>query len=304
MRTQRKTEESFFVHRFMEYCRAEIDNDASEILEITDSPDLAISSLGRVIGVEFSQFPSSYIIESFHKKRPEPTYTKNEIEGNLTIYPFEPHRWVHEVLDKKCGRVGTHKKRINADEMWLVMHCHSTTSEWPMSDMSEKANREFEALLMRFGTKQYRSSFERIFYIYADGTVVTLSGDSIIVPSAVMLVNGLGYPAVTTHQFSFSFDVPLPGLGVRNYQFQTLQFSETIIAPIDDSMANRSPEIERPKFTAEAQVDSDKVDLILYRNGVLAGRLALPISNQIGKTMYMHSLVQWGIEETDYMFNT
>ena len=70
-------------------------------------------------------------------KRPAPTYTKNKIEGHLTVYPFEPHRWVHEVLDKKRDKVDLHKKHINASEMWLVMHSHSIKSDWPMSDSSK-----------------------------------------------------------------------------------------------------------------------------------------------------------------------
>jgi hypothetical protein len=56
MRTKRKSEEEFFVQKFMAYFRTEIDENVSEIPEVTDKPDLAVSSYGRVIGVEFSQF--------------------------------------------------------------------------------------------------------------------------------------------------------------------------------------------------------------------------------------------------------
>lgn len=303
MRIKRKTEEDYFIQKFMEYFRAEIDVNATEIPEVTDKPDLAISSQGRIIGVELSQFPSSYIIENFHKKRPPPTYTNNEIEGHLSVYPFEPHRWVHEVLQKKSKKVGAHKKRINSDEMWLVMHCHSIKDDWPMSEALKNGNREAEALLMRFGTKQYRSNFERIFYIYTDGTVVSLTGGSELIPLAVTLPDGVGYPAVTAHQFSFSFDVPLPGLGDREYQFEEIQFAETIAAPMDDWMADRGPEIERPKFTASARVASDKMEWKIFRDGFLIADKVLETRDKIGKTIYMHFLFQWSIKKTTFTYN-
>ncbi|MES9842954.1 MAG: hypothetical protein ABW134_20610 [Candidatus Thiodiazotropha endolucinida] len=303
MRTKRKAIEDFFIQKFMDFFRTEIDEDATEIPEVTDKPDLAISSQGRVIGVELSQFPSSYIIKNFHKKIPPPTYTKNEIKGYLSVYPFEPHRWVHRVLVKKCKKFGTHKKHINSDEMWLVMHCHSIKDDWPMSDALKEGNREAEALLMRFGANQYRSNFERLFYIYADGTVVSLTGGSELIPFAVTLPDGVGYPAVTAHQFSFSCDVPLPGLGDREYQFEEIQFDEMIVAPMDDWMAEREPEIERPKFTASARVDSDRIELKIFRDGVAIYDSAVETSDKIGKTMYMHFLLQWSIKKTTFAYN-
>lgn len=303
MRTKRKAEEEFFIQKFMNYFRTEIDENATEISEVTDKPDLAISSQGRVIGVEFSQFPSRYIIKNFHKKRPPPIYTKNKIEGHLSVYPFEPHRWVHEVLEKKHTKVEAHKKRIDSDEMWVVMHCHSVKHEWPMSNCSSEGSRGAEAILMLFGTKQYRSNFERIFYIYADGTVVSLKGETELIPSAVSVPDGNGYPAVTAHQFSFSFDVPLPGLGIREYQFDEIQFAETIVAPIDDWMANRDPQIERPKFKANARVDSEKMEWRIFRDGELVLDNVFETSGQIGKTMYMHLLFEWGIEKTTFTYN-
>lgn len=303
MRTKRKAEEEFFAQKFMDYFRTKIDEGATGIPEVTDKPDLAISSQGIIIGVEFSQIPSSYIIENFHKKRPQPAYTKDKIEGHLMVYPFEPHRWVHQVLQKKCKKIDVYKKRINANEMWLVMHCHSTKSEWPFSDGSKEGSRKAEAALMRFGTKRYRSNFERIFYIYADGTVVPLTGGSELIPSAVSIPNGDGYPAVTSHQFSFSFDVPLPGLGDREYQFQEIDFSETIVAPKDDWMAERDPEIERPKFTAYALVDSNRMEWKIFRKGVLVSEEVFETRDWIGKTLYMHFLLEWSIKKTKFTFN-
>lgn len=301
MRTKRKTIENFFTQKFMDFFRTEIDENATEIPEVTDKPDLAISSQGKVIGVELSQFPSSYIIKSFHEKMPTPTFTNNEIEGQLTIYPFEPHIWVHEVLKKKSKKVRAYKNFTNSDEMWLVMHCHSINTDWPMSDALKKGTREAEALLMRFGLKQYRSKFERIFYIYADGTVVSLTGGSELIPLAVTLPEGVGYPAVTTHRFSFKFDVPLPGLGVREYQFEKISFAETIVSPIDDWMAKQGPEIERPKFTASARVASDKVECKIFREGVLISDKDFEVSDKIGQTIYLHILIDWSIQKTTFM---
>jgi hypothetical protein len=303
MRKKRKAEEDFFVKKFMDYFRTAIDRNASELPEVTDKPDLAISSLGRLIGVEFSQLPSSYIISNFHKKMPTPTYIKDEIVGHLNIYPFEPHRWVHEVLHQKWAKAQNYKKRIKADEIWLVMHCHSTTKEWPMSARSKEGSRAAEALLMRFGTKQYQYSFARIFYIYADGAVVMLSGGSGIVPSSVSIPDGVGYPAVTTHQFSFQFDVPLPYLGVRSYQFDKIQFSEKIIRPFDEFMANRSPQIERPEFTARAVVDSNNAQWKVLRNGVSVLDEIFTTRDWIGKSMSLHILLEWSIQKTTFTYN-
>jgi hypothetical protein len=300
MRKIRKAKEEYFIKKFMDYFCAEFDETATEIPEVTDKPDLAISSKGRVIGVELSQFPSRYIIKSFHEKIQTPTYTDNEIEGQLTIYPFEPHLWVHEVLQKKCKSVESQKKRIKSDEMWLVMHCHSTRDDWPMSDASKKRSRGAEAILMRFGTIKSRSNFERIFYIYADGTVVSLAGGSELIPSAVSLPNDVGYPAVTAHQFSFSFEVPLPGMGDRVYQFDEIQFTEKIVAPMDDWMAKHHPEIDRPKFKASARVTSDKMEWKIFRDGIQVIDKVLNTSDYIGKRMYMHLLFHWSIKQTTF----
>ncbi len=303
MRAERKAEEEFFVQKFMDYFRAEIDENASEISSVTDNPDLAICSQGKVIGVEFSQFPSKYIIENFHKKLPPPKYTKDKIEGELIIYPFEPHRWVHEVLENKHKKVEVYKKRIKADEIWLVMHCHSIKDDWPMSKVSKEGSREAETLLMKFGTRKYQSHFDRLFYIYADGTVVSLKGEGELIPAAVSLPDGDGYPAVTTHRFSFSVDVPLPRLGAREYQFGDIQFDETIIAPLDDWMAGRDPKVARPKFSSIARVDSDRMEWKVFRDGNLILNRVIETSGHRGKTKYAHFLLEWSIQKTTFSTN-
>jgi len=212
-RAKRKAEEDFFIQKFMDHFRVEFDEEASEIPGITDKPDLAIACKDGVIGVELSQFPSDYIIQMFHKRRELPPNPYEEILGNLSVFPFEPHHWVHEAVQKKNKTVSEHRKRIQANEMWLVLHCHSIRDDWPMSKAVEKGSREAEALLMRFGISQSPSDFERIFYVYADGTVVALKGGSASIPLTVSLPDGVGYPAVTLHQFALSFDLPLPGKG-------------------------------------------------------------------------------------------
>lgn len=286
----------------MMYFRSEIDKLASEIPEITDKPDLAISSSGRIIGVELSQFPSSYIIKNFHQKMPSPNYSNDIIYGHLNVYPFEPHRWVHEVLEKKSKNADTYKKRIKAHEMWLVMHCHSTTSEWPMSEGFRKKSREAELLLMRFGIKQHRASFERIFYVYADGEVVELTGLPEI-PSTVMLESGAGYPAVTSHHFSFSCNAPLPGLGVHEYHFDKIQFDETIVPPKDDWMAQRDPDIERPNFTCSVRADSENMEWKIFQNSILIAEGKNIPNDKLNKKYAFYFIIEYVIKMTTFSYN-
>lgn len=303
MRAKRKPDEDFFIDKFMAYLHAEIDESATQIPEVTDKPDLAIRSQGKVIGVELSQIPSSYIIENFHKKRPPPIYTKDEIQGHLSIYPFEPHRWVHEVLEKKNRKIEPNMHRIGASAMWLVMHSHSSKNDWPMSKTSEKGSRQAEALLMRFGVRNLGSKFERIFYIYSDGTVVPLTGGSEVVPSKISLPEGAGYPAVTHHQFSFSFDVPLSGMDERIYRFEKITFTEMSIEPMDEWMSGRNPEIERPDFSVRALVTSEKVNFEVFRNCILVAENTVDTTGMIGKTMYLHMLFEWSIQKTTFTYS-
>jgi hypothetical protein len=302
MRDKRTGNEEYFIAKFMDFFRAEIDENASEKPEITDSPDLAVSSKGRVIGVELSQLPSSYIIQNFHKKRPEPKYTKGRIAGHLVVYPFEPHSWVHEVLAKKSKKASLQKERINSDEMWLVMHSHSVTSDWPMSDSAKENSREAEAMLMRFGAKN-SSNFDRVYYVYSDGTVVSLKGEGVDIPSTISLEKDEGYPAVTTHQFSFCFDVPLRGEVSSEYEFDKIEFAETIVEPNDDWMAGKRPNTDRPKFSVCAHVDSDSMSWKVFRDNVLIGSQRCGTSDHVGQIMYQHFLLELGLKKTSFIFH-
>lgn len=138
----------------MAYIRQEIDPQAAAVPEVTDKPDLVVSFFGRIVGVELTQLPSDYIIRWFHKNRPAPKKAKDAIEGHRTIFPFEPHRWVSEVVEKKSIRTENYRRNIGADEMWLVMHSHSTKDPWPMSGGTNKESRSVDALLMRFGLQK------------------------------------------------------------------------------------------------------------------------------------------------------
>lgn len=298
MRKTRAVLEDHFSDLFLNYYRENYDIDASEVPGIVDKPDLAINSKGRVIGVELSQFPSHYIIKHFHKSRPAPRYTKGRIEGHRTIFPFEPHRWVDEVMEKKQKKVDFHRKRIRADEMWLVMHCHSKTRGWPMSKASMDGTRTVEDLLMRFGTRRYRNRFDRILYIYADGTAIDLTGREEQVPLEASLPADAGYPAVTHHQFSFSCDVPLPGLGTHTYYFNDVSFSDHIVPPKDDWMNNREPHIVRPIYTASAEVDSRTMSWEILADGKRIMNQRMDTVKLVGKTIYAHFLHEKEIEFT------
>jgi hypothetical protein len=298
MRSTRKIEESHFAKVFLSWFQKNHDPDAHEMPGITDCPDMAMETRGRILAVEFSQIPSSYIIQEFHRQMPAPLYAKDKITGNLVVYPFEPHRWVHEVIKNKEVKADAYKLAVRADEIWLVMHCHSMRDDWPMSGPSRLATRDIEALLMRFGLKATRGKFERVFYVYADGTVIDLTEG--VIPSAIGLPKGYGYPAVTAHKFSFGFAVPLPGLGVHECVFDTIAFNKTVIVPKDDWMANTFPEIKEPVFTSRASVSSEIAEWEISRDGNVISRQRMEVSEHIGQTRYLHFLLEWSIEKTTF----
>lgn len=267
MRIKRKPIEDFFIEKFLTYVARQTDPSAMVIEGITDKPDLALRFDGKTIGVELSQVPSSYIVRHFHTALGPPKYKSNVVLGELLVFPFEPHRWVHKVLEDKRRKIPAYRQRIGADEMWLVLHSHCELHNWPMSKESSEATRRVESMLMLFGTRQYGSSFDRIFYIYADGTVVDLRGPNSAVPSSVSLAVGAGFPAVTEHRFSFECEVPLPSIGQRIYKHDRIEFAETVVPPVDSWMSNRDPDIVRPNFSAVATVNAVSLSLSIFKDG-------------------------------------
>lgn len=302
MRPKRTNLEEAFIKKFMTFFLLEIDKNASVDTEITDKPDLLVQSNDKRVGIEFTQIPSEYIIQNFHTKMPNPTYQKDSIVGDLCIFPFEPHRWVNEALRRKIRAVEVNKQRSVADEMWLVLHAHSEKHEWPMSKGSQQGNRDAELLLMRFGTHKLGHVFDKIFYTYADGSVVALCGSGENVASKISLAQGSGYPAVTTHRFSFSFQVPLPCMGHREYFFNDIKFNEVIVAPKDEWMVTRKPEIKRPQFQIVASVNAKEMTWTVLREGAMPATDRVDTSEFVGKTMYIYTLLEWGIEPTHFSF--
>lgn len=300
MRKNRTKLEEHFCGVLTEYIKQEIDAEATVISEVTDKPDFAIAAGGRRIAVELSQFPSEYIIQYFHKKMPTPEYDGSKLVGNLVVYPFEPHRWVHEVIQKKERSAKSYKERVKADEIWLAMHCRSEKHEWPMSKRENERQRKFELELMRFGVGNRKTSFDKIVYLYADGTVVGLSGSGEPIPTAIQLDVGAGYPAVTTHQFGFGFDVPLPMLGERRFEFRDINFTEHMIEPKDDWMKERLPEIERPEFIVKGSSDSAEMRVDIQRNGISNLIEKVPTAMHIGRRLHFHTLLEWSIQPQKY----
>jgi len=300
MRKVRKEIEEYFCQRLLGYFHRKIDANAEEIPGIIDRPDLAIQSAGRKIAIELSQIPSSYIIRHFHKQVPPATYRRNEIVGSLTAYPFEPHRWVYEVIQRKAKTAKICKHRGKADEVWLAIHAQSATREWPMSKTENSGRRKFESELMRFGTKGQFFGFDRIIYIYADGTVVGLTGNKEIIPKRFEIEGDDGYPAVTHHSFCFAFDVPLPGLGQRIFEFDNVRFDEKIIAPRDDWMMARGPKIARPKLFIRATVDSEIMKFEMFLDGKKNLVERATTDQSVGKTMKYASVMEMGIQQVKY----
>lgn len=103
----------------------------------------------------------------------------------------------------------------------------------PLGDVLGPANTllRFELDLMRFGTKERLSGFDKIICIYDDETVATILGGGPTVPKKIELCEEDGYPATTHHGLGFNFEVPLPDLGERIYEFRDIQFQESIFVP-------------------------------------------------------------------------
>jgi len=165
-----------------------------------------------------------------------------------------------------------------------------------MSRPSSLGSREVEAQLMRFGLKATGGKFQRIFFTYAEGTVVDLTADKI--PSAISLRPGAGYPAVTAHGFSFGFHVPLPGLGIRKYDLNPISFNKVVIDPIDDWMANTHPEIDEPNFSSHARVSSELAEWKILRDGDVIQSESKQVSEHAGKPLYMWFLLHWSVKKT------
>ena len=297
MSRQRKAEEEFFAASFLQWIQQHEDPQAQQIEDIVDDPDMAIISRGKKVAVELSQVPSRYIIEQLHRRRPGPAYVENNVTGHMTIYPFEPHRWVHEVVKKKEVRAGRYRKRVGASEVWLLLHSRSRTVNWPMSNPSSLRTREVEALLMRFGLKT-NYSFDRVFYIYSDGSCVDLTARPM--PISVSPMVDIGYPAFTSYMFSVGFQVPLNGFGSKIYNFGEVAFTETtIISPQDDWMRCRLPNVEYPVYESRVAVDSNEAKWTIFRDGIPT-ILDINVTSLQGRMAYAHTLIEWSVLETRF----
>jgi hypothetical protein len=292
--------EEFFCAHLEKHIKESIDKHAKPIVSALDKPDFAIKCGDKVIAAELSQVPSNYIIRHFHRSGPPPTYKKNEIVGRLSVFPFEPHRWAHEVIEKKKRFASAYKNKVKADELWLVLHSHSLERDWPMSKPENNSQRKFELDLLRFGSKGRLSGFDKIIYIYIDGTVVTVLDAETTAPKKIELFDEDGYPATTHHGFGFNIDVPLPGLGERIYEFNNAQFQESILIPKDNWMQNGPPNIARPNFFVRAVVTAEGATVDLYRDGVKTEMGAILFEGSPGQSYNIFSVVEWGIQKQRY----
>lgn len=298
MRPEHTNAEAHFVTKFLEFVRSKIDANAHEIDGISDKPDLGISSAGRIIGVELSQLPSSYIMRVINRQLPPARVSPGGLRGDLAIYPFEPHRWVHEVVRSKSAKASGYRAAIHADEIWLLLHNHSTIDAWPMSGPTRRQSRVAEDLLMRFGLRGQKHNFDRIFFIYSDGETVELT-DGRAIPRSVSLAHGGGYPAVTTWRFSFGLKVPLPGLGTRVYDFPEIEFAKHLVAPKDDWMAARPAHYEHLNPTVSASVSGQEATVTILINDHPYTH-SWSTSEWAGQTLYEHVLLQFGIPKSTF----
>ena len=125
-------------------------------------------------------------MRAINRQLPPAVVSPGGLKGDLAIYPFEPHRWVREVVKSKSAKAFSYRSAIQADEIWLVLHSHSIIDAWPMSGRKKRQCREAEDLLLRFGLKGQNHNFDRIFCVYADGETVELTDDRPI-PKSVSL---------------------------------------------------------------------------------------------------------------------
>ena len=301
MRRSRTSLEQHYASAFLTYLRNAIRDDISEINGVTDKPDVAFRIGDQVIGVELSQFPSSYIMSELHRPRRNLAHTGSSIEGHVGIYPFEPHRWVSEVISKKSEKVPIYQSNVGADETWLLLHGRSADEDWPMSRRQNRDSRNVEAELLRFGATGPTNNFDKVFFIYADGEVVQVADASISAPVRVSLPKSSGYPAVTMHFFYLSIDMPAPEDNVKTFRFEEINFEETIVEPIDDWMASRLPDIERPNFRVCASVTPTSISATVYRGSTPTQFDPLVFEGQEGKTVDCYFALTWGIKKTTFL---
>lgn len=129
--------------------------------------------------------------------------------------------------------------------------------------------------------------------------MVDLTDESEPTLEAISHQDETSYPALTSHLFSMRFDVPLPGLGTREYRFDEIDFKETIVRPRDKWMASRPPAIGRPKFSAKASVNSETYVWRIFIDDMPQEKIeGIVPRNTIGKRLYLHIYVQSGIQAT------
>ncbi len=255
-----------------------------------------------MVGVELSQFPSSYIMQELHKTRADMAHTEESIRGHVAVFPFEPHRWAYEVISKKEKKVQTYRDNLDADEVWLVMHGSSSTTDWPMSGSEKRSSRKAEELLLRFGSAAHANSFDRIYFIYCDGEVISLKSGAATAPSRISLPIDAGYPAVTVHHFFLSIDMPEVGQSARKYDFENIVFDETVVTPADDWMAERLPDIDRPHFRATALVTPTSIKLTVFRDLQPIKMETIEIPDQEGKRVNCQFVLTWSIRKTTFSY--
>lgn len=300
VRSKRKKIEDFYCVPLLQFAEREFGSRAELDISITDRPDALISVGGRKIAAELTQMPSSYIIRHLVGKMP-PKFKKNAINGVLLLSPFEPHRWVHTAVTDKIPKVLRDKSKRYADEAWIVLHSHSVDDPWPMSKAENSAQRSFESALMRFGVSKIDCrSVNRIVYIYPDHTVVEIYGPGVKPVEKITIDPKNGYPTVKEYRWAFSYDVPLAGLGVREFEFPRITFDETIVVPKDELFKGLPPCVSRPDFGVRGIADTQKLEFELLRDGKVIGSDIATHGSENGNRFDMYNLLRYGIDAQPY----
>jgi hypothetical protein len=295
MRRSRTDLEQHFLAHLTEFLRKEFGGDVQLDSEQFDVPDVLYLVGQRRIAVELSQFPSRYIIKHFNTPLRHP----KEDEGVCAerfIFPFEPHRWVHEVLSKKTKRIREYQSNVNATEVWMVMHAHTIKEKaWPMSMPSQVDRKELELYLMRYGAQLGRS-FDRVLYIYPDGSVACLAGHDVtdVVNMSISLENG--YPVTVAHHLLFRFTVPKSGELPKTISVTGSDFKDCVIEPNDPHWRELNPDI-RPLDLSIKLLVGDR--FAIFR---MAGReeVLIPMKDHSGSLMCMAMVLRGDLNKVDW----
>ncbi len=293
-RTRKKLEEYFIPHLKV-FLESEFEVEAELDAEQVDNPDTLFTIGEKRVAIELSQFPDKYIIHEFHKKIEKPQ-NGEQLFCVQKVFPFEPHRWVHQALVKKTARLPNYRKNVEADEYWLALHAHSEHTDWPMSQPEQEERRRLEYYLMKFGA-QSGTTFDRVIYFYRDGSVAKLTGYGECPLTKLSSALESGYPSVSSFSIYLTLEVPAEGDPERFLEFSDVDFEQKVIEPNDTHWRTLAPDIRQRTLDILVNVSSTEAVFQFLINGKKYNPIKCSTRKYAGSEMDAAILVEGDLNE-------